>query len=234
MKSAARRNGKAMFFCAYWAANGSTTMPPSIALVSSAGAHVRPGHVDGLHVGDAEAVGLHEPAQHEMQHRGRRVDGDHLALQVLGRGDGGLEIVAQDQRVAGIAGPVARARHDDAHRPVAREGVVERGADAAADHLDLVGRERRRRLGGRGEALERDVELLGGEVALFDGDIEGRIGDDAELADLDRLGGCSGGPQAEHAGQQQSMHGTPLIVAPRYQTALQFVQQKRRQARRGW
>jgi len=141
-----------------------------------------------------------------MQHRRRHVDRHHLAFQVAGRLDRILEVVAQDQGVTGVARPVAGARHDDAHRPIAREGIVERGADAAADHLDLVGRERRRRLGGRIETLERDVEFLGGEVALFDRDIEGRIGDDAELADLDRLSGCGGGPQAEQPGEKQSMH----------------------------
>ena len=62
-------------------------------------------------------------------------------------------------------------------------------ARPAADHLDLVGRERRGRLGSRGKPLELHVELLLGEVALLHADEDGEIAGGIGNGDIDAVGG---------------------------------------------
>ena len=84
-----------------------------------------------------DAVLVPQPSYPLFEHltQGGGIVGRIAALEIARRLHFVLEVVAQDQRVARIARHVARARHDDAHRPVARKGVVQRGTDAAAHHL---------------------------------------------------------------------------------------------------
>ena len=117
-----------------------------------------------------------------------------------------IEIARKPRHVAG-------AGHGDRDGPAACERVEQRSADTAAENLNLVRRQRRRALRGRVEPIEPDVELLLGEIALIERNIERRIGEDAEFAHMD---GWSGGGNAlrgrdQHGAGDQQMsahHGS--------------------------
>src|ERR1051326_8837008 len=67
-----------------------------------------------------------------------------------------------------------------------RAATLRTGQARADEHVQITGGKRCRGLCSRRELLERDVEAALLEVALLDRDVERRVGDDAEVADLDR------------------------------------------------
>jgi hypothetical protein len=145
---------------------------------------------------------LEHLADHEFERAGRRVDGDLAALEVGECLERAAQVGAQAQRVGREPIPLARARHADADRQPAGERVEQAGAHAAAGDLQLIGRERQRRLRRRREALKRQSETDLGEIALLDADIKRRVGENAEIADGDGLCRCRGGRRRGHHGRQ--------------------------------